>query len=304
VDIVAEEKKEVVDPTVQKEETANADEQEAVNKAIIEADRAQNVPIEKTEEKTGEESKDESEEKTGEKAGGKKEEKVEEKEKTPESKVSQSEDEKAIEKIVEQFKGDPKEVAKANLNLRKLSDRLGIEVGEKRRIEDELLALKKKMEDDPEAVAKELLTKKRMTEGNLLDQAIEDADVLPTYIKSEVEKGIAKHIDGQKLNTALEEQYPGYKDSAKKAQVEELGRLIKAKKVPLEEVLIWATDGYKITEKMAEVAKVAKEELEKGKATKHEETVDKQGVVTGEKEEEDEDDPQKVYPKVLIELER
>ena len=51
---MAEEKKDVVDPTVQKEETANPDEQETMNKAIIDADRAQNVPIEKTEEKSGE----------------------------------------------------------------------------------------------------------------------------------------------------------------------------------------------------------------------------------------------------------
>lgn len=299
---MVEKKEETVDPTVQKEETANADEQKIMNDAIIDADRAQNVPVEKTEEKTEGEPEKKSEEKAEEKAEEKKEEKVEEK-KTPETKAPQSEDEKAIEKIVEQFKGDPKEVAKANFNLRKLSDRLGIEVGEKRKIEDELAILKKRMEDDPEAVAKELLTKKRMGEGNLLDQAIENPDVLPTYIKSEIERGIAKHVDGQKLNTALEEQYPGFKESAKKAQVEELGRLIKAGKVPLEEVLIWATDGYKIKDKIEEVTKVVKEELEKGKATKLGETVDKQTVVTGEKEE-DEDDPQKVYPKTIIELER
>lgn len=290
--------KETVDPSAQKEEPA--DEQKAVNQAIIDADRAGNVPVEKTEEKTGEEPKETAPEKTEEKTG----EKVEEEKKAPETKVSQSEDEKEIEKILQQFKGDSKEVAKGYKNLRELSDRLGREVGDKRKIEDELSTLKTRMEKEPEAVARELLAKKQMGEGNLLDQAIENADVLPTYIKTEIEKGIKGFVDGQKLNTALEEQYPGYKDSAKKAQVEELGRLIKTGKVPLEEVLIWATDGYKITEKMAEAAKVAKEEVDKSKATKHDETVDKQGVVTGEVEGEDEDDPQKVYPKALIELER
>lgn len=301
---MVEKKEETVDPSAQKEETANTDEQEAMNKAIIDADRAQSVPVEKTEEKTEEKSEDKSEEKAEEKAEEKKEEKVDEKEKAPDSKAPQSEDAKAIEKILQQFKGDKEEVAKGYKNVRELADRLGIEVGEKRKIEDELSALKKRMEDDPEAVAKELLTKKRMTEGNLLDQAIEDPDVLPTYIQSEIKKGIASHVDGQKEETALEEQYSGYKDSAKKTQVEELDRLIKAGKIPLKEVLIWATDGYKITEKMAEVAKVAKGELDKSKATKLDETVDKQDVVTGEKEGEDEDDPQKVYPKTLLELER
>ena len=37
---------------------------------------------------------------------------VEEEKKAPETKVSQSEDEKEIEKILQQFKGDSKEVAK------------------------------------------------------------------------------------------------------------------------------------------------------------------------------------------------
>lgn len=309
---MVEEKKEVVDPAAQKGEAANADEQKVMNEEILNADRAQNVPIEKTEEKAEEKPKGESEEKTEEKAEEKKpareestgkEEKVDEEKKTPETKAPQSEDEKEIDKILQQFKGDSKEVAKGYQNVRKLADRLGVEVGDKRKIEEELSTLKKRMEDDPEAVAKELLTKKRMTEGNLLDQAIEDPDVLPTYIQSEIKKGIASFVDGQKLETALEEQYSGYKESAKKAQVKELIRLYKAKQIPLEELAIWATDGYKFKDKIEEVTKVLKEELEKGKATKHDETVDKQGVVTGEKEE-DEDDPQKVYPKTLLELER
>lgn len=300
---MTEEKKDVVDPTVQKEESANPDEQETMNKAIIDADRAESVPVEKAEEKTEEEPEKKSEEKAEEKAEEKKEEKVEEKEKAPETKAPQSEDEKEIEKILQQFKGDSKEVAKGYKNLRDLSDRLGREVGDKRKIEEELSTLKKRMEDDPEAVAKELLTKKQMKEGNLLDQAIENPDVLPTYIQSEVKKGIAGFVDEQKLETALEEQYSAYKESAKKAQVRELVQLYKAKKIPLEELAIWATDGYKFKDKIAEVEKVIREELGKSKATKLEETVDKQGVVTGEKEE-DEDDPQKVYPKALLELER
>lgn len=262
--------------------------QEALGAAILASkpDASTETKEEAAEEKPG----DKSEEKAEEKAEEKKEEKVEEKEKAPESKVPQSEDEKEIAKILEQFKGDSKEVAKGYQNVRKLADRLGIEVGEKRKIEDELSTLKKRMEDDPEAVAKELLTKKQMGEGNLLDQAIENPDVLPTYIQSEIKKGIASFVDGQKLETALEEQYPGYKDSAKKIQVEELDRLIKAGKIPLKEVLVWATDGYKQPEKIAEITKVLKEELDGAKATKLGETVDKQGVVTSEKEEPDLDD--------------
>jgi hypothetical protein len=289
------------DSSAQKEEAANLDEQKAMNEAVLGADRAQNVPVETTEETKPE---DKSGEKTEDKAEEKKEEKkVEEEKKTSETKAPQSEDEKDIEKILEQFKGDKKEVAKGYKNLRDLYDRLGREVGEKRQIEAELLALKKRLEDEPEVVAKELMTKKQMTEGNLLDQVIQNPDVLPTYIKSEIEKGISGFLESQKLETALEEQYPGYKDAAKKAQVEDLDRLIKAGKVPLKEVLVWATDGYQHDTKVEEIKKVLKQEMETAQATKAGETVDKQGVVTGEKPEEEEDEG-KVYQKTLIELER
>lgn len=199
------------------------------------------------------------------------------------TKAPESAEDREIAKILEQHKGDPKAVAKALLGMKGLVDRQGPELGQLRKAALEFEQEKQRIEQDPEGYAKQLLAKVEKDKGTLFDKALDDPTVLEDFIKTEINRGISDFQAKQKEEQLLRQTY-GEDYDTKKVQVEQLEQLVALGKIPMKEVLLWAVDGYSIKDKLEAAKKIVREEDKEAMAAKHAETVDKQRVVSSDKE--------------------
>lgn len=195
-----------------------------------------------------------------------------------------SEVEVQTQKLLEKFKNDPKEVAKALANEYALQGKQGKELGElrKRNLEHDLLI--RRMNEDPDGVKRDIdaLHKKGEEEASLLDQAIEKPEKLPQYIASKVREELATIEDHRELEKELAKVYPNYEQS--KSARENLAQQIEAGRFSPDEVLQMAVDGHYARQQIDDAKNLAREEDKEALAEKTRQQVDKQGVLTSEKE--------------------
>jgi len=246
-------------------------------------------------------------------AEGDQKEKVEEKAEKEEEKAKEKVEEKApdpieaqTQKLLKQFKDDPKELAKALANKHALTARHDEELGQLRKRDLEYDLLIKKMREDPEGLKRELdaAHSEKKEEDSLLDRAYEDPKVLPKYIAKEVSQAVSQIERNRQTEEDLAEVYPDYKQTAK--QRETVAKQIELGRFSPQELQHLVVRGYYLDKAVEDAKKLAIEEQKNTLAKKEGEQIEKQGVLTGDKELDltDEDVKQDVLGDAILKAKR
>jgi hypothetical protein len=176
-----------------------------------------------------------------------------------------TEEETQIAKTLERFKQDPKEVAKAYLNLQNLQSRHDTELGETRRQAIEYYNLRQRMINTPQDVIKELstLVSQETDQRSLLERALEDETVLDKTIEQKVAEKISQHTMAQQRKEEtlrdLRETYGEDFDQTVDVR-DNLRQVLPMGNIPVEEFLYWAAKGYTAQKEIEQAKKLGAEE--------------------------------------------
>lgn len=187
-------------------------------------------------------------------------------------------------KLLEKHKNDPKTLAKVLANQYSLQGKQTGELGDLRKRSLEYDTLVKRIHDDPDGVKKDIdaLHKKGEEESSLLERAYTDPAALPEFIAEKVNERVSEKERQERIEEDLTRIYPDYKQT--ETQRKTIAEQIEAGRFTHQELVYLVVRGFHSPEIVKDAKNLAREEDRVALAKKKGQLIDKQGVLTSDKE--------------------